>query len=195
MTLSSQPCATISLATRARLSVLFVCAAVLLTGCPPEQKRPAFQWKTAAVTRPIIPQPLPDTQRTLPEVTSVAEVAPPPTLRIVPPRGPARPRVPTVPGTTVENNGKSEGPLIVPQMSAQESAAAQQEINTSLAAAEKNLESVRGRSLNGAQSDMANKAKGFVNDAREAARSGDWPRARSLARKALVLAEELARSF
>jgi len=80
-------------------------------------------------------------------------------------------------------------------MSAGESAAAQQEINASLAAAEKNLESIRGKTLNAGQTDMANKARSFIDDAREAARSGDWPRARSLAKKAQVLSEELARSL
>ena len=61
--------------------------------------------------------------------------------------------------------------------------------------AERNLNAVQGKTLNPAQTDMANKVKSFMNDAREAARGGDWTRARSLARKALVISEELARSL
>ena len=169
-------------------------AALLLAGCPSAQRRPAFQWKTAAITRPIIPAPFSASDGTLPEVTSVESVPAPPSLHIVPVRVPPRPRVPASSATPAEN-GKADGPLIVPQMSAGESAAAQQEISSSLAAADRNLDSVRGKALNAAQSDMANKAKGFINDAREAARSGDWARARSLAKKAQVLSEELARSL
>jgi hypothetical protein len=37
--------------------------------------------------------------------------------------------------------------------------------------------------------------KGFISDAREAGRAGDWPRARDLAKKAQVLSEELANSL
>jgi len=99
------------------------------------------------------------------------------------------------PSSSVSEGGKADGPLIVPQVSATESAAAQQEINANLASAERNLEAVRAKNLNATQTDMANKAKGFMDEAREAAQSGDWARARSLAKKAQVLAEELARSF
>jgi hypothetical protein len=80
-------------------------------------------------------------------------------------------------------------------MTPAESAAAQQEINANLSAAERNLEAVRGKNLSDAQSDMANKSKGFIADAREAVHAGDWSRARSLAKKAQVLSEELARSL
>jgi hypothetical protein len=54
---------------------------------------------------------------------------------------------------------------------------------------------VQGKTLNPAQTDMSNKVKNFMSDAREAAHNGDWTRARSLARKAQVLSEELARSL
>jgi hypothetical protein len=194
MTLSPQPRTTISIGVRLPFAAALAGAALFLVGCPSAQKRPAFQWKTAAITRPIIPAPLSPSEAALPEVTSVSEVASPPTLRIVPPRVPPRPHLPPS-STTPADAAKADGPLIVPQMSAQESADAQKEINLNLAVAEKNLDSVRGKALNAAQSDIANKAKGFIDDAREAVRSGDWSRARSLARKAQVLAEELARSL
>jgi hypothetical protein len=49
--------------------------------------------------------------------------------------------------------------------------------------------------LNAAQSDLASKIRGFIKDAREAAQIADWSRARSLAKKAQVLSEELAGSL
>ncbi len=67
--------------------------------------------------------------------------------------------------------------------------------NQSLSIAERNLESVRGKNLNAAQSDLVSKVRGFIKDAREAAQIADWSRARSLAKKAQVLSDELAGSL
>lgn len=86
-------------------------------------------------------------------------------------------------------------PVIAPQLSAQETAAAQQETSQSLSIAEKNLTGTRGKVLNASQSDLVSKINGFLKDAREAAQTGDWSRARGLAKKAQVLSEELASSF
>jgi ribosomal protein S20 len=89
---------------------------------------------------------------------------------------------------------KPEAPTIAPQLTQQESTAAQQETNESLNIAEKNLASTQGKRLNASQSDLVSKIKGFLKDAREAAQAGDWARARNLAKKAQVLSEELVRS-
>lgn len=85
--------------------------------------------------------------------------------------------------------------MIAPQLTAQESAVAQQQTNQSLSLAEKNLESTRGKNLNAAQLDLVSKIRGFIKDAREAAQVKDWSRARSLAKKAQVLSVELAGSL
>jgi hypothetical protein len=85
--------------------------------------------------------------------------------------------------------------MIAPQQTPQESAVAQQQTKQSLSIAERNLESARGKNLNAAQSDLVSKIKGFIKDAREAGQIADWSRARSLAKKAQVLAEELAGSL
>jgi len=85
--------------------------------------------------------------------------------------------------------------MISPQLTAQETAAAQQETNQSLAIVEKNLASTRGKRLNATQSDLSSKVRGFLKDAREAVQIGDWSHARSLAKKAQVLSEELASSL
>jgi hypothetical protein len=64
-----------------------------------------------------------------------------------------------------------------------------------LAAAERNLAAVAGKSLNATQSDLASKVRIFISDARESGRAGDWTRARDLAKKAQVLSEELVGSL
>ena len=116
---------------------------------------------------------------------------------LVPARnGPPRPRgsapSPTNTGTDAE---KTEAPTIASQLTPQETVVAQQETNQSISIAERNLASVRGKTLNAVQTDLVSKIKGFLKDAREAAQAGDWKRARSLAKKAQVLSEELTGSF
>ncbi len=116
---------------------------------------------------------------------------------LVPARnGPPRPRG-SAPSST--NGGadaeKTEAPTIASQLTLQETVVAQQETNQSLSIAERNLASARGKALNAAQTDLVSKIKGFLKDAREAAQANDWKRARSLAKKAQVLSEELTGSF
>jgi hypothetical protein len=97
----------------------------------------------------------------------------------------------------VENNGsgKPEAPVIVPQLTAEETTAAKQQTGQSLGVAERNLEVTRGRDLNASQTDLASKVRSFVAEARDAARVSDWVRARALAKKAQVLSEELVKSL
>jgi len=110
--------------------------------------------------------------------------------------GPPRPHVSTPPpAPTGSDAEKTEAPTISVQLTPQESAAARQQTNQSLSIAERNLESVRGKNLNAAQSDLVSKVRGFIKDAREAAQIADWSRARSLAKKAQVLSDELAGSL
>jgi hypothetical protein len=116
-------------------------------------------------------------------------------LHSSPPRprpAPAPSPAPTAPVTEAEK--APEAPTIAPQLTQEESAAAQQETSESLSITEKNLAAARGKKLSPSQSDLVSKIKGFLKDAREAARQGDWARARNLAKKAQVLSEELVRS-
>lgn len=85
--------------------------------------------------------------------------------------------------------------MIAPQLTPEEGALAQQEMKQSVAIAEKNIEAARGKKLNASQADLASKIKGFLKDAREAAKAGNWIGARSLAKKAEVLSEELVGSL
>jgi hypothetical protein len=85
--------------------------------------------------------------------------------------------------------------MLAPPITPQESVVAQQQANQSLSIAEKNLALTRGKNMNAAQADLVSKIRSFIKDAREAAQSADWSRARSLAKKAQVLSEELAGSL
>jgi len=108
---------------------------------------------------------------------------------------PARPRVPTPPPARENQNEKLEVPQIVPELSAQESSALQQETQQNLDRAERNVDVASRRNLNATQKDLASKIRGFISDAHEAGKAGDWARARDLAKKAQVLSDELVSSF
>jgi len=98
---------------------------------------------------------------------------------------------------------------MVPELSPQQASSLQRETNQSLTVAERNLAATAGkslnatqtdlaskvRSLNATQTDLASKVRSFISDAQEAGNSGDWARARELAKKAEVLSEELASSL
>jgi hypothetical protein len=165
--------------------------AALAAGCAAARKKPAFPWQTATIVRPIVPAPEttdiaePDVPAEAPDMDSGISV----TLRV-----PVRPHV-AAPPPPPERAPQPELPTIAPQLSPQESAAAQQDTNASLSATDKNLESARGKNLNPTQNDMLSKIRGFMADARQAAQEGDWTRARNLAKKAQVLSEELAKSL
>ena len=113
-------------------------------------------------------------------------------IRPVPPR----PRNSTAStASTGSDAEKPDAPTIAPQLTPQESAVAQQQTSESLSIAERNLGAARGKTLTAAQTDLVSKIRGFINDARAAAQITDWSRARSLAKKAQVLSEELASSL
>ena len=121
-------------------------------------------------------------------------VPPPPSPLVTVHSVPQRPRVPTVsPGQN--DSARPEAPQIVPQLTAEETTAAQQQTNVSINIAERNIGFARGKPLNASQLDLASKVRSFIAEAREAAHVGDWTRARNAAKKAQVLSEELARSL
>jgi hypothetical protein len=173
---------------------IFGAAAILVSGCA-ARKKPTIPWSTAVLVRPVVPQlsaapgdledPVPELKLEIPP--------PPPPLSTRP--VPARPRR-IVPATN-QNVApeKTDNPQIVPELTTQESSALQREANQSLNTAERNLAATTRKSLNAAQSDLASKVRSFISDAREAGRTGDWERARDLAKKAQVLSEELAASL
>jgi hypothetical protein len=156
-------------------------------------------WNTAILARPIPPLPFAATMD--PAEDPVPDLQPEPPafpLHLIAARGvPARPHVNTPASTNGAGNDteKLGSPVIAPSLSPQETSAAQQQTNESLAIAEKNLAAARGKNLNETQLDLVSKIQSFIKDARDAMRLADWARARGFAKKAQVLSEELADSL
>lgn len=148
------------------------------------------------MARPVLPKMVESaddqTADLLPELE--LDVPAPPSPLVTVNGAPPRPRVPAAPSGQ-NSAAKIEPPQIVPQLTEQETEAAQQQTNVSLSIAERNIGATRGRTLNASQSDLASKVRSFVTEAREAAHVGDWTRASNAAKKAQVLSEELARSL
>jgi len=162
------------------------------------RKRPAIPWATAVQVKPVTQPSMGETSSVpddlLPELR--LELPPFPDHLITVRSAPPRPRVGMSPSAATGTDAeKLEAPMMAPQLTPQESAVAQQQTDRSLGIAEKNLGSAQGKNLNAAQADLVSKIRGFIKDAREAAQITDWSRARSLAKKAQVLSEELAGSL
>jgi len=183
-------------AMRVRARILFGAfgsAAILLSGCA-AQRKTAIPWRTAVLVRPIVPQHPPETgdaEELVPDL--MLEIPPPAPLATR--NSPARPRIAAPPPNQNVPAAKPETPQIVPELSTQESASLQRQTEQSVSAAERNLAATVGKSLNAVQSDLASKVRSFISDARGAGKTGDWGRARDLARKAQVLSEELAENL
>ena len=171
-------------------------AVALFQGCA-ERKPHAYPWATAIAVRPILPQPAPGYRP--PAFDDIApdliwDFTPPPSQLAVF-RQPARPRVAAQPVPETSGGVKGEAPQLAPQLSEQEIAAAQQQMSESIAVTQKNLSSAKGHKLNPTQSDLASKVNSFLQESRDAAKDGDWTRAKNLAKKAQVLSEELVDSL
>jgi hypothetical protein len=123
------------------------------------------------------------------------DIAPPPSALGIARSVPPRPRVPVVNSSQNDNDSKPEVPQIAPQLTAAEASAAQQQTSQSLSVAERNIGSAEGKSLNAMQQDLASKVRSFMVEAHEAAKTGDWTRAKNAAKKAEVLSQELASSL
>lgn len=183
---------------RAWLAVLCV-SVVVAGGCAQrgvKARVKSYPWTANAKAHPIVPQLLNTSYEeaggAAPEMD--LDVAPPPSPLVGANAAPARPRVPVIPSGG-SSGTKFEPPTIVPQLTAQEAEAAQQQTNVSLSIAERNVGAAQGRTLNPQQTDLVSKVRSFVSEAREAAHNGDWMRASNAAKKAQVLSEELARSM
>jgi hypothetical protein len=183
-----------------RVWLVALCVSVIVTGGCAERsvkaKVKSYPWSANAKTRPVVPQLVNASYEEAagdgPEMD--LDVAPPPSPLVTANAAPARPRVPVAPATGGAT-AKFDPPTIVPQLTPQEAEAAEQQTNTSLSIAERNVSATRGRALNPQQSDLVSKVRSFVSEAREAAHNGDWMRASNAAKKAQVLSEELARSL
>jgi hypothetical protein len=155
------------------------------------KKRPAAQFVTIVLAHPVIPSPT--AEGALSEAPDLELEPAPIPARLGPPRNPpARPKVAAIPAAEPVTAGKPSEPTIVPELSTGELEAAKADAQASLDVAERNLAATRGKALNAAQADLASKIRGFMDAAREAIKNSDWQRATNLAKKAEVLARELA---
>jgi hypothetical protein len=186
-----------SLRARARISLALLCATVVATsGCAERKvKARTFPWSTAAAVRPrplgVLTAASEQSDEPSPELQ--LDISAPPSPLVIVQSAPQRPRVPAAPSQNAA--ARPEPPQIMPQLTAEETTAAQQQTNVSLSIAERNLAVTQRKSLNPAQLDLASKVRSFVTEARESANAGDWNRARNAAKKAQVLSEELASSL
>ncbi len=174
------------------LAALLAGAALFQSGCAERKVRAATFGKTP-LAHPRVPA----------RQAQAADPGEPPEFRVELPRltfprsEPPRPRG-SVSGTNADANGggkRPAAPLISPQLTPEEQSAARKQTDDSLRAAAQDLQATLGRTLSATQADLVEKVRGFIGQAREAGRAGDWPRARNLAQKARLLAKELVDSL
>jgi hypothetical protein len=183
----------------ARFGAAISCTLLLFlsSGCAGRKvKAKPFPWSTFAYTRPFSPSLMhSEDGNDDPLADATVDVAPPPSGLVIARSVPARPRVPVVNSSQNGNDNKPEIPQIAPQLTPAEASAAQQQTSQSLSIAERNIGSAEGKSLNAKQQDLASKVRSFMAEARDAANTGDWTRARAASKKAEVLSQELASSL
>jgi hypothetical protein len=179
-----------------RFGVAASCACILLaSGCAGRRaKATAFPWSTLAVAHPLAPAGTPDQIGEDPLAGATLEVQPPPSALVMA-RVPPRPRLPASNSSQNDATNRPDVPQIAPQLTAAETSAAQRQTNQSLSVAERNIGAADGKALNAMQQDLASKVRSFMAEARGAASSGDWTRAKNAAKKAEVLSQELASSL
>ncbi len=169
--------------------LLLACACALVCGGCVPKNRPAFSASHIAMAHPIVPPALDVSLGDAPEISADFAMAP----RLVVPRSaPAKPRVAATPAPVPTAADKLRDPIIAPELSDDQLAAAKLDTQQSLIVAERNLGLARGKALNAAQQDLVSKIRGFVDSAREAMKENDWQRARAQAKKAEVLSKEFA---
>ena len=173
------------------------CVAVLLPGCAEQKIAAPRPWQATVNVRPILPPPAPANPSGAEEDAAPDlpwDFLPSATILIVT-RQPARPRVAVPQPAEGADLAKPAAPSLAPQLSEQEIAAAQSQMNDSVAIAQRNLQAAKGRTLNPTQTDLASKVTSFLQESKDAVREGDWTRAKNLAKKAQVLSDELAASL
>jgi hypothetical protein len=167
----------------------------LLSGCAEKQVR-VRPWATAVAVRPHLAGPLPAGEANLDILAPELSWPLPPLFSpLAIAKQPIRPRVPAPPVPESTGSSKPSAPLLEPELTPQEVAAAQQQMNESIVIAQKNLAAAKGRRLNPTQADLTSKVTAFLQESKQAVHDGDWTRARNLAKKARILSEELAASL
>lgn len=175
---------------RAKGALALVCGGVLVcSGCF-AAKRPAPRLGAVTLAHPVAPQFTEIALMDAPDIsTEVPELAP---ALASPRKAPAKPRVPVAPAREPAAVEENTEPIIAPEVTDAQAAAAQAAVQQSLDVAERNLSLTKGMTLNAAQQDLVSKILGFEDSAREALKNKDWQRARIQAKKAEVLSQEFA---
>ncbi len=175
-------------------ALLFLTAAGL-SGC----RRNIVRAAPPSVVSPPDSEPFP--QPTVVNPQPAAAPAEPPDVKTPAQPVPAvaeqpRPRPPVEAEVAAPKPEPEPEPLqIAPQLSAKDQAAAVRATTDDIRVAERNLQTAYGRQLSASQNDLVGKIAGFLAQAHEAIRTGDWVRARNLAQKAQVLSIELIKSL
>ena len=180
---------------RRNISVALLClAAAGTSGC----RRNIVRAAPPSVTTPPDTEPFP--QPTVVNQQPAAAPAEPPEVK--PPAQPVpavaeqpRPKPPVAETAAPKPEPGPDPVQIAPQLSAKDQAAAVRTTTDDIRVAERNLQLAYGRQLNASQNDLVGKIAGFLAQAHEAIRTGDWVRAQNLAQKAQVLSVELLKSF
>lgn len=188
-------------------AIVLACAATLgAAGCARRHAHAAVPVATAPVApSPEMDRPMttaPDTDATPPVDTEIEPPAittaeePPAPLAIAPTVPPAPRRRPEEhPPQADEQPAEHPAPQISPQISPTDQSVFAKRTADDIAAAENNLQQTKGKHLNAAQQDLADKIRSFVAQSRDASRGGDWDRAQNLAQKARLLSNELLNSL
>src|SRR5712691_801232 len=115
---------------------LILCAsAMVLSGCAERKvKASTFPWSASAHMRPLSPEvqqtQLDDASALIPNLQ--LEIAPPPSTLVLARSAPARPRVPASAPSQNEVPVKTNVPQLAPQLSAEDTSAAQQQTSQSI---------------------------------------------------------------
>jgi len=187
------------------LAAMLVCG-ISLAGSACSRKGVHASAPVAAPPAPASERPMPlapDTNASPPEDTPApAPVIPAATTT---PRPVAIPQTKPAPAprkpSTAQQEQASEQPAHPPapqislQISPGDQAKYERETNEDISVAERDLQQASGKQLNAAQQDLVEKIRSFLNQSREASKSGDWARAQNLAQKARLLSDELVNSL
>lgn len=168
-------------------------ASVPVTTAPqPEAERPMT---VAPDTDASPPKPAETPAPTIPANSS------PPPLGSIPktktPPAPPKPATeqPAASEPPADTSTHPPAPQISPQLSPSDQQSYERKTNDDISAAEKNLQQANGRQLSAQQQDIVGKVHSFLDQSRDASKSGDWARAQNLAQKARLLSIELVNSL
>jgi hypothetical protein len=128
---------------------------------------------------------IPDSADAPPSIIAPAKPAP----------KPQKPAPEPEPSTAAEDHTRPRAPQISPQLSENEKANYQRSIAEDIGVAEGNLKQIDGKRLNAQQTDLVDKIRSFRDQSNNAAKEGDFARAKNLAQKARLLSVELVNSL